>query len=120
MTVKIEKIVGRICSSCIFSCYKENCERKNWQEKTYPPIPKVGKDTECPMLQFEAIKPTKADYNTLGDLSITVKETLAVCQKCKYVGESDSLDGFADHCCDCLNNQIKESLEEAMVEACIS
>lgn len=117
MRVNVNKAVGKVCSSCMFSCFKESCERKNWQEKTYPPMPKVGKDIECPMMQFDAKKPAKADYDIFGGLSISVSDTIAICNKCKYVGDSDTMDGMIDHCYDCPNHQIRESQEEAMAES---
>lgn len=116
----IEKTIGKICASCSFSCFKEKCKRKNWQEKNFLLVPKIGKDKECPMLQFKAIKPKKEDYGIFEDLPISVKETIEICGKCKYVGESDTLDGLVAHCLDCPNHQIREVHEETMAEAMAS
>ena len=117
MRMNVNKAVGKVCASCQLSCFKESCKRKNWQEKTYPPMPKVGKDIECPMMQFEAKKPVKADYDILGRLPISISDTIAICNKCKYVGDSDTIDGMINHCYDCPNHQIRESQEETMAEA---
>ena len=113
----LKNSVGKVCATCMFSCYKESCDRKDWQEKTYPPMPKVGKDTVCPMMQFEAKKPAKKEYDSFGGLTITVKDTMDICRNCKYQKESNTMEGFESHCFDCPNQQMRESLKETMAES---
>ncbi len=111
--------ISHICNhDCVGTCYKNTCPRGSWAKPVFPiaPLPQVGNDTECPMMQF----PVSQD-DSQKNMIITIQNTWDICRACKYsakTADAISLEpAFEEHCMDCPVCQIREALEEQRAEA---
>lgn len=112
-------IVSHICNhDCVGTCHKNTCPRGSWAKPVFPitPLPQVGNDTECPMMQF----PVNQD-DSQKNTSITIKDTWNICRACKYptktADEINLEPAFERHCMDCPVHQIRDALHERYTEA---
>ena len=121
-------IISEICSYHCGSnvCYKEKCERGKWCKPLFDTrgLPQIGKDKECPIMQFEAeqLPELKGDFlSRPRPEHITIDDTWDICEACKFstVTEDEiSLgDSFYTHCMDCIVHDIRDSIQECYAEA---
>ncbi len=115
--MKLEKIVGAICASCSFSCFKDGCPRGEWAgvSSVFAPLSQAGADKACPLLSFPAKKPKGSSP------SVAVTDTWKVCSECQYSnGQEIPMENYLAHCLDCMCASARERLEETAAEAAIS
>ncbi len=117
-------IISEICNYHCVSCHKKDCPRGEWCKPTFNagPLPPIGEDKECPLMQFEAIKFSGLKGRTMvNSRPITVDDTWDICESCKFstvTEEEISLrDSFYSHCMDCPVHEMRDSIQECCAEA---
>ena len=117
--------VSVICNTCSFHSF--DCERKDWSGDYFAPAPRLGSDTVCPMMQFEAVEDAdkRPYFERLKDGSlpqaVTYEDTWHICEACSFSesgdGEISIDDCYEEHCLDCPCKETREGIAEAMAEA---
>ncbi len=115
--MEAKQVVSEICTHhCSYTCYKNECARGKWfnpELAIFGVLAKVGEDTQCPLMQFEAeIAPTNP--GPFGHRSnLTYEDTWKACEQCQYGGKDEiPADNLGAHCMDCPVFAIREHMTE--------
>lgn len=118
--MKTEKMAGYFCTGekCFYG-YKCGAD------KEYPPVPKLGESTECPLAKYgmpgkraAAPKDPVERIRTMPSPFDMLDMAEALCESCDHDRDSD--EDFLAYCIDCPVYGAEEAIREGMAEAAIS